>query len=174
VSGLEASRARERRLELRVAELQRRLSMDSTDSGTPSSKERIGAKETRRARQESERERRQDRRRGGQPGHQGKGLKRDPDPDDRRAAEPPAECRSCQASLDRAEAAEPRWAQAIDAVITRKVTEWLLPGLWCPCCGTVTFADPPPGLHPGSVSYGPVLNAAAVAACHNMCRSDGQ
>jgi transposase len=174
VSGLEASRARERRLELRVAELQRRLSMDSTDSGTPSSKERIGAKETRRARQESERERRKDRRRGGQPGHQGKGLKRDPDPDDRRAAEPPAECRSCQASLDRAEAAEPRWAQAIDAVITRKVTEWLLPGLWCPCCGTVTFADPPPGLHPGSVSYGPVLNAAAVAACHNMCRSDGQ
>ena len=57
---------------------------------------------------------------------------------------------------------EPRWAQAIDAVITRKVTEWLLPGLWCPCCGTVTFADPPPGLHPGSVSYDPVLNAAAV------------
>jgi hypothetical protein len=66
------------------------------------------------------------------------------------------------ASLDRAEAVEPRWVQAIDAVITRKVTEWLLPGPWCPCCGTVTFADPPPGLHPGSVSYGPVLNAAAV------------
>ena len=69
-----ASRERERRLELRVAELERRLSMDSTDSGTPSSKERIGAKEGRRARQESERERRKDRRRGGQPGHQGKGL----------------------------------------------------------------------------------------------------
>ena len=32
-----ASRDRERRLELRVAELERRLSMDSTDSGTPSS-----------------------------------------------------------------------------------------------------------------------------------------
>ena len=25
--------------------------------------------------------------------------------------------------------------------IIRKVTEWLLPGLVCPCCGTVTFAD---------------------------------
>ena len=59
VSGLKASRARERRLELRVAELERPLSMDSTDSGTPSSKERIGTKETRRARQESERERRE-------------------------------------------------------------------------------------------------------------------
>jgi hypothetical protein len=32
-----ASRERERRLEPRVAELERRLSMDSTDSGTPSS-----------------------------------------------------------------------------------------------------------------------------------------
>ena len=50
-----ASRERERRLELRVAELERRLSMDSTDSGTPSSRERIGAKEARRARQQSER-----------------------------------------------------------------------------------------------------------------------
>jgi NAD(P)-dependent dehydrogenase (short-subunit alcohol dehydrogenase family) len=37
------------RVELRVAELERRLRMDSTDSGTPSSRERIGAKEARRA-----------------------------------------------------------------------------------------------------------------------------
>jgi hypothetical protein len=72
VAGLEASRERERRLELRLAELERRLSMDSTDSGTPSSRERIGAKEARRARQQSEWERRKDRKRGGQPGHQGK------------------------------------------------------------------------------------------------------
>ena len=41
---------RRRRLELRLAEVERRLSMDSSDSGTPSSKERIGAKEARRAR----------------------------------------------------------------------------------------------------------------------------
>ena len=32
----------------------------------------------------------------------------------------------------------------------------------CRCCGTVTFAEPPPGAHQGSVSYGPALNAAAV------------
>jgi hypothetical protein len=66
-AGLEASRERERRLELRLAEVERRLSMDSTDSGTPSSRERIGAKEARRARQQSERERSKDRERGGQP-----------------------------------------------------------------------------------------------------------
>ena len=163
-----ASRERERRLELRVAELERRLSMDSSDSGTPSSKERIGAKEAREARQQSERERRKDRKRGGQPGHQGKGPERAPDPDDTRTAGPPAECRSCRASLDEAEpAGDPRWAQAIDVKIVREVTEFLLPGLSCPCCGAVTFADPPPGLHAGAVTYGPVLNAAAVLlSCH--------
>jgi hypothetical protein len=59
-------------------------------------------------------------------------------------------------------AAGSRWAQVIDAKITRTVTEWTLPGFSCPCCGTVTFAEPPAGAHAGSVSYGPVLNAAAV------------
>jgi transposase len=159
---LDAVRERERRLELRLAELERRLGMDSADSGTPSSKERIGAREARRARQESERERRKDRKRGGQPGHQGKGLTRDPDPGGAETAEPPAECRSCKAALDGAEPAGSRWAQVIDAEVVRTVTEWALPGLACPCCGTVTFAAPPPGAHAGAVSYGPVLNAAAV------------
>jgi transposase len=60
-----------------------------------------------------------------------------------------------------------RWAQVIDVEVVRRVTEWLLPGLSCPCCGTVTFAGPPPGAHAGTVSYGPVLNAAAVLlACY--------
>jgi transposase len=157
-----ASRERERRLELRVAELERRLSMDSSDSGTPSSKERTGAKEARKARQQSERERRKDRKRGGQPGHQGKGPERDPDPDETETAAPPAECRSCHGSLQGAGGVEPRWAQVIDIGIVRKATEWVLPGLLCPGCGTATFAEPPPGLHAGAVCYGPVLNGAAV------------
>ena len=169
--GLDGERELRRRLELRLAELERRLGMDSTDSGTPSSKERIGAKEARRARQESERERRKDRKRGGQPGHEGKGLARDPDPGGREEAPPPAECRRCNAGLDGAEAvAEQGWAQVIDVDVIRKVTEVALPGRVCPCCGTVTFAAPPPGAHAGSVSYGPALNAAAVllAACGNV------
>jgi chromosome segregation ATPase len=61
---LAAALERYRRLELRVAELERRLGQDSTDSGTPSSKESIGAAEKRRAqrreRQQSERERSKD------------------------------------------------------------------------------------------------------------------
>ena len=163
---LDSERELRRRLELRVAELERRLSMDSTDSGTPTSKESIGAGERRKAgrrpRQESERERRGDRKRGGQPGHPGKGLARDPAPDEVRETEPPAQCRQCKAGLGGAAAAGSRWAQVIDAEVIRTATEWLLPGLECPCCGTVTFAEPPPGAHAGAVSYGAVLNAAAV------------
>jgi hypothetical protein len=161
-SELDAERELRGRLELRLAELERRLWMDSSDSGTPSSKERIGAKEARRARQQSERERRGDRKRGGQPGHQGKGPARDPDPGEMTDAGPPAQCRGCGAGLDGAAAAGSRWAQVIDVEVIRKAAEWTLPGLACRCCGTVTFAEPPPGAHAGSVSYGPVLNAAAV------------
>ena len=109
-----AGRERRERPELKVAELERRLSLDSTDSGTPASKERIGAKEARRARQQSERERRKDRKRGGQPGHQGKGIKRDPDPDEKKDAELSAQCRRCKAGLEGAGPADPRWAQVID------------------------------------------------------------
>jgi hypothetical protein len=163
---LAAALERYRRLELRVAELERRLGQDSTDSGTPSSKESIGAAEKRRARrrerQQSERERSKDRKRGGQPGHPGRGLARDPDPGETREAEPPAQCRRCGAGLAGAAAGEPRWAQVIDVEVIRKVTEWLLPGLECPCCAAVTFAEPPAGAHAGAVSYGAVLNAAAV------------
>jgi transposase len=166
-AGQEASAEVIRRLELRLAEVERRLAMDSSNSGTPTSKEGIAAGEQRKARQRSERERSKDRKRGGQPGRQGKGLKRDPAPGDTRTAEPPAECRSCRASLAGAAPAEPWWAQVIDVEILRKVTGVLLPGLACGGCGTVTHAPPPPGFHPGSVAYGPVLNAAAVLlSCH--------
>jgi hypothetical protein len=63
----EASAEVIRRLELRLAEVERRLAMDSSNSGTPTSKEGIAAGEQRKARQRSERERSKDRKRGGQP-----------------------------------------------------------------------------------------------------------
>jgi transposase len=163
---LDAALERYRRLELRVAELERRLGQDSTNSGTPPSKEPIGAKERRKAgrrqRQESERERRQDRKRGGQPGHRGAGLSRDPDPQERQSADPPARCSRCGTGLADAEPADRSWAQVWDVKISRFATEHLLPARRCPCCGQVTTADPPPGAHPGSISYGPGINTAAV------------
>ena len=163
---LTVERELRRRLELQIAELQRQLGMDSTDSGTPSSKDPIAAKEKRtaerKARQSSERERRKDRRRGGQPGHPGSGLVRDPAPDQRENADPPAQCSRCGTGLDGAQSAGSSWAQVWDVKISRLVTEWLLPSLACPCCGQVTTAAAPAGVHPGTISYGPGINAAAV------------
>jgi hypothetical protein len=66
----ERDRARKRieELELEVADLRRRLGQDSTNSSVPSSRESIGAKADRKARQASERVRSRDRKPGGQPG----------------------------------------------------------------------------------------------------------
>lgn len=112
---LEAVLERYRRLELRAAELERRLGQDSTDAGTPTSKESIGARQQRKAerkkRDTSERERRKDRKRGGQPGHQGKGLSQDPDPDESHSADPSAQCSRCGSGLAGAPPADRSWAQ---------------------------------------------------------------
>ena len=137
---LSSAAERERRLELRIAELESRLGMDSSNSGTPSSKELIGAKSAakagRRDRDTSERERHMDRKRGGQLGHPGADLSRDLDPDERKAADPPAQCSGYGTSLAGAEAAGSKWAQVWDVRISRWVTEYLLPSLLCPCCGS--------------------------------------
>ncbi len=165
---LEASREQFRRLELRVAELERRLEQDSTTSGTPPSKDPIGARERRKAergkqRQSSERERRKDRKRGGQPGHPGAGLPRDPDPDERAEMPPPAECSRCGTGLDAVlHRSGAWWSQVRDVRIASFVTEYLLPLLTCPCGGKVSAAAAPPWAYPGSVSYGPGINTAAV------------
>jgi transposase len=160
---LGAERELRRRLELRLEELERRLRQDSSDSGTPTSKEGIASRERRKAeRADPDRGRRKDRKRGGQPGHAGKGLARDPEPGERRQSPPAAQCRRCEAGLEGAEPARGSWAQVIDVLFSVVTTEWELPGRKCPCCGEVTVAAPPPGAHAGSVSYGPALNAAAV------------
>ena len=163
---LAAALDRERRLVLRVAELERRLGMDRSNSGMPTSKEPIGARQRRNAerrnRQASERERRKDRTRGGQPGHPGTGLARDPGPGERKSADPPAQCSRCGTALDGTQSAGSSWAQVWDVQISRLVTEWLLPMRECPCCGQVTTAAAPPGVHAGTISYGPAVNTAAV------------
>ncbi len=166
IAMLRAELERYRRLELRVAELERQLGADSTNSGIPPSKDPIGARERRKAerkaRQSSERERREDRSPGGQPGHRGAGLARDPDPDRREELPPPAECSRCGAGLDGAERTGTWWSQVQDVQVTRLVTEYLLPLLACACCGKVNAAPAPPWAQPGSVCYGPGINTAAV------------
>jgi transposase len=151
------------RLELRVAELERRVRMDSGNSSTPPSKEPLAAKARRKAaRRASLRERSKQRKPGGQPGHRGSGLEPERDPDRTEQADPPAECRSCGAGLAAAERAGRGWGQVWDIPPVRlKKVHWLLPRLRCAACGKVTTADPPDG-RAGTVTYGPNVNAAAV------------
>jgi transposase len=151
---------------LRIAELERRQGLDSTNSGTPTSKESISARERRKAerrarRESSSRERRADRKPGGQPGHAGAGLRRDPKPDRVRPVDPPAECSSCGEDLADGRDAGTHWSQTWDIEIVKRKVEYRLPRRRCGCCGKVTTAAPPTG-QPGAVSYGPNLNAAAI------------
>ncbi|ORT46822.1 hypothetical protein KBI5_23115 [Frankia sp. KB5] len=154
-------------LELEVAELRRRVGMDSTNSSVPPSREPVGAKEKRRAerRQGSERVRSKEKKPGGQPGHPGSGLSREAEPDRSRAADPPAQCSSCEADLADAVVLPDGWAQVWDLLdpVLEKV-EWVLPRRRCVCCRKVTTARVAGVRHAaaGTVSYGPRLHAAAV------------
>ena len=141
-------------LELLVAELMRRLGMDSQDSGTPSSKESIEARERRRAKRRdrdlSSRERSEARERGGQPGHEGSGLRRDPDPDDVLPVDPPAECSGCGGGLADGLDAGSGWAQVWDVQIKRRRVEYRLPRVRCACCGKVSTRITPPTMLPSA------------------------
>jgi transposase len=157
-------------LSLQVAELQRRLGSGSDDSGMPSSKEPIEAKARRKAERAARREQRggssrqrsADRSRGGQPGHPGNGLARDPDPGQRLPVDPPAACRGCGTDLAGATDAGTAWSQVWDVKIIPWRTEYLLPRRRCGCTATTT-ARPPDGGIVNGISFGPVLNTAAVA-----------
>ncbi|MGH3500256.1 MAG: IS66 family transposase [Nocardioidaceae bacterium] len=149
-----------KRLESEVAELGRRLGMDSQNSSTPPSKDSIAAKAKKRANRSS-RERSGERKPGGQPGRKGSGLAPTADPDRTERVEPPRECRDCGADLADAGELGDGWAQLWDvtpAVLTK--AHYLLPRRRCGC-GATTTAGPPFG-RAGTVSYGPNLNAAAV------------
>jgi transposase len=152
-----------RDLELRVAELERRLRMDSANSSVPPSKEDIAARARRKAAlRASQRERSKDRKRGGQPGRKGSGLEPERDPDRTERADPPAECRSCGHDLSGAAAGPDGRAQVWDIPPVRlEKVHWVLPGLRCAGCGTVTTAAAPSG-QAGTVCYGPGVNAAAI------------
>ena len=162
---LEGERASRRDHELRLADLKRRLSMNSANSSTPPSKESIAAKAKRKTeRQRSQREQSKDRKPGGQTGHRGMGLEpaRGDDIDDTLTTEAAAECSGCGADLGEHEVAAGRsWGQVWEiAPIRLDKVHWLPPRTRCDCCAKVTTATPPFG--PGPVAYRPNLKSAAL------------
>ncbi len=162
LSGLVAGLvARVEALEVENAELKRRLGMNSSNSSSPPSKDSITAKAARQA-QHSSRERRADRKPGGQKGRKGSGLTPSPEPDRTELLDPPAECSGCGADLADGADAGVSWAQVWDIppIVLEKV-RYLLPRRRCGCCGKTTTASDPYA-QAGAVVYGPNVNAAAI------------
>ena len=145
----------------RIAELEARLGRDSTNSSQPPSADSIAAKAKRRA-DRSSRERSKDRKPGGQPGRAGSGLAPATEPDRTETVTAPTECVGCAADLTEAADAGMGWAQVWDLPpIALEKVHYLLPRRRCGCCGKITTAVPPFGA-PGTVVYGPNVNAAAI------------
>lgn len=159
-------------LRLQVAELQRRLDQSSVNSSVPPSKDRSGQRKPKRSRRGrdtgtgAEGSAPPTRRRGGQPGHAGSGL-RPADGDEltgRVQAPPPSACRGCGDDLGDAVDAGHSWTQVWDIPpVTLDKWLWVLPKRRCDCA-TVTTAGVPgaPWARPGTVAYGPNINAATV------------
>jgi transposase len=144
-----------------IAELKRRLGMDSSNSSMPPSSDSLGA----RARRKRRRERKPpDRKRGGQPGHPGSGLQRAAVPDEVVVVSPQA-CPGCRADLSGVAGTVAESVQVFDIPpVKLAVTEYRMLKVTCPGCGTASRAANPAGVS-GPCCYGPnVANATALLA----------
>ena len=161
--------ARIEQLEKLVGELAARLGRDSSNSSKPPGSDGLGSRAERRAaaaKQKKERQAERDaggpaRKRGGQVGHQGRGLELSADPDVRMPASEPGSCGGCGGDLAEAKLVGRERLQVVDVPALRAlVTEYVLVSRRCGC-GVVTCGEMPAGVRGGPVAYGPNLQAAA-------------
>jgi transposase len=145
------------RLEARVAELERRLNRSSRNSSLPPSQDppsaplRPGGKPS-------------GRKRGGQPGHEGRFRRLlTPDQVDQVVEYWPERCRSCARVFDPSELVDTGelWRHQVAELppIAVRVTEHRLHGVCCPECETQTHAELPRQVRS---AFGPRLQAAIV------------
>lgn len=148
-----ALRDRLDRMAEQLAELQRRLDLNSRNSSKPPSSDGL-AKPAPRSRREVT-----DRRPGGQPGHEGRTLHQVSDPDER-VVHSPAACGGCGSSLAGAPVTSTETRQVFDLPeVTLRVVEHVLEHRRCGC-GQTTMAPVPVGAG-APVQYGPGLRGVA-------------
>jgi len=158
-----------RRLEIRVADLEERLNRNSRNSSLPPSQDPPGAPERRRA-PTSERSQ------GAQPGHPGRGRHLAPiEALDELIDHWPERCRCGHVFCDaeRAGRGAPARHQVAELPPTAVIlSEHRLQRLRCPECGAVTRAKLPAGVPPGA--FGPCLQAAVatLAVRNRVSRRD--
>jgi len=145
----------------RIAELERRLGLDSSNSGKPPSSD--GLKKPVRVRSLRQTS---DKKTGGQKGHPGETLRRTETPDAIIEHYPPA-CTACGAALTAAMATDHVARQVFDLPEPQPliVTEHRAHGCRCAACGTQTRAAFPEGVA-APVQYGKRINAVVLYLLH--------
>jgi transposase len=146
-----------------IEALKRRVGMDSSNSSMPPGSDGPAAR-AKRAKQRKKTP--SPRARGGQTGHEGRGLQRVAVPD-RIEVLTPAGCGGCGVALsDVAGRVASRIQQFDTAPVKLQVTEYQLVAVTCPDCTLVTRAAAPQGVA-GPCCYGPNVRAAtALLACN--------
>ena len=147
----------------RIAELERRLGLNSRNSGKPPSSD--GLKKPPRVRSLRETTGKQT---GGQPGHPGKTLRRTETPDVT-INHSPAACAACGAALSEAMATDHIARQMFDLPEPKPliVTEHRAHGCRCGACGAQTRAAFPDGVS-APVQYGPRISAFVLYLLHDQ------
>ncbi len=147
----------------RIAELERRLGLNSSNSGKPPSRDGL-VRPTAAALRQRQRSRRRasDRRPGGQTGHPGGTLRRSDHPD-RIADHHPATCTGCGAALDAGMSvgSAARQVHDLPEPSPLEVTGRRAHRCVCPACGVTDRAHFPAGVT-APVQYGPRLTARVV------------
>lgn len=148
---------------VRIAQLERRVGMDSSNSSMSPGSDGPAA----RARRAKERSRKpSQRKRGGQRGHEGHGLERVAEPD-RIELVAPTVCVGCGGGLHGVPGRVAGSVQVFDTLpVKLQVTEYRMVKVACLRCAAVTRASAPDGVR-GPCCYGPNVRAAtALLACH--------
>ena len=153
------------------AELRRLLGADSGNSNKPPSSDPPANRAARRAKKAGKN--RENRKRGGQPGHRGTNRTLVPVEQVNRACDLyPDECENCWEALPEVPDAQPKRYQQLDlAPLGRLVTEWRRHAVTCPFCGHRTRATYDADVIPSS-PFGPrlVATVALLTGAYHLSR----
>ncbi len=157
----EKLRAENQQLRQRLEELERRVGLDSSNSGKPPSSDGPAKRPARKRKRTRSQRGRSGKRPGGQPGHKGATLRQTETPN-RIETHLPLQCADCGASLSASDReGERRRRQVFDLPPPPEVTEHQAHACRCRACGSVTRAAFPEGVN-APVQYGPRIAATAV------------
>ena len=134
----------------RIADLESRLNMNSSNSSKPPSSDGLAKPTAKSLRKKS----------GGQKGHKGHGLKVEREPDEVVMVEP-VSCSECGAALFDEPTFHADTRYVYDVQIEIKLTKYDIREAVCPECGAVVVAAPPLECK-GTVNYGNTLRALCV------------